>query len=309
MTREQQKIMALKTKLRLEKRIRSMLAPWIRDIAATYRLGNRSISQDSIDDLRSILKRFYQESINLILGFDTRRYKADADLYESIAATLSRQLDRASYERLQSSTYEIARTTGSWASRVSSVAIANGWSEREAQQALISHMRAHSLTIAVSEAQWITETSRAAVVLTVSDPLRDSVLQVAELIRGGDRNAAVRLSRQVMKLARLPLSVSQGELVQEISDTGRYNLMTPLVQGEYLERLTARAEQMSAQRKTWEAIGDSKTRDSHMAADGQTVNVREPFRLEGGLLMWPGDGSLGADLSEIINCRCAASFS
>lgn len=56
--------------------------------------------------------------------------------------------------------------------------------------------------------------------------------------------------------------------------------------------------------KQWCISGLGNTRASHEAVDGVTVDQDEPFVLEGGMLLYPHDTSLGADASEIINCAC-----
>lgn len=56
--------------------------------------------------------------------------------------------------------------------------------------------------------------------------------------------------------------------------------------------------------KQWCTSGLSNVRDSHAAVDGVMVDQDEPFKLPGGLLMYPHDTSMGADASEIINCAC-----
>ena len=56
--------------------------------------------------------------------------------------------------------------------------------------------------------------------------------------------------------------------------------------------------------KQWCVSGLDNTRESHLVMDGVTVDQDEPFRLAGGLLLYPHDTSLGADASEIINCAC-----
>lgn len=56
--------------------------------------------------------------------------------------------------------------------------------------------------------------------------------------------------------------------------------------------------------KQWVISGLGNTRDTHEAMDGVEVDQYEPFLLPGGQLMYPHDGSLGADASEIINCAC-----
>ena len=57
-------------------------------------------------------------------------------------------------------------------------------------------------------------------------------------------------------------------------------------------------------RKQWATSGLGNTRDSHAAMDGIIVEQDEPFQLKGGLMMYPHDGSMGADAGEIINCAC-----
>lgn len=59
--------------------------------------------------------------------------------------------------------------------------------------------------------------------------------------------------------------------------------------------------------RTWDATGDARTRLSHMALEGQKVTgLSQPFisPLTGAMMMFPGDGSLGAPASETIRCRC-----
>ena len=52
----------------------------------------------------------------------------------------------------------------------------------------------------------------------------------------------------------------------------------------------------------WITMQDEKVRPAHAAAHGQTVRVDEPFTIGGYKMRHPGDGNLGAPLSQIINC-------
>ena len=56
--------------------------------------------------------------------------------------------------------------------------------------------------------------------------------------------------------------------------------------------------------KQWCISGLGNTRPSHELMDGVTVDEGEPFSLPGGMMMYPHDGSMGADAGEIINCAC-----
>lgn len=59
-------------------------------------------------------------------------------------------------------------------------------------------------------------------------------------------------------------------------------------------------------RKVWLATVDSRTRESHMDADGQEVALDEPFQVGGYDLEFPGDPAGPAE--EVINCRCTVIY-
>lgn len=54
--------------------------------------------------------------------------------------------------------------------------------------------------------------------------------------------------------------------------------------------------------KIWISQRDTQVRDSHFIADGQKVNIDEPFQVGGELLQYPGDPAGSPE--ETINCRC-----
>ena len=56
--------------------------------------------------------------------------------------------------------------------------------------------------------------------------------------------------------------------------------------------------------KEWLATGDERTRPTHAAADGQVRAINEAFVVGGYPMGQPGDGTLGAPISEIAACRC-----
>lgn len=58
--------------------------------------------------------------------------------------------------------------------------------------------------------------------------------------------------------------------------------------------------------KTWLATSDERTRDGHQEADGQTVNINEPYIVNGEALMFPGDPNGSA--ANIIQCRCSETY-
>ena len=60
--------------------------------------------------------------------------------------------------------------------------------------------------------------------------------------------------------------------------------------------------------KTWNTVGDNRVRESHAEVEGLTIPINEPFQLQGGLLNYPHDTSLGCDENEVIACRCTLSY-
>lgn len=81
------------------------------------------------------------------------------------------------------------------------------------------------------------------------------------------------------------VNAGQDEAMRQVIDTGR-----------------VRVDQIT---KTWIAASDPRTRDTHAAMNGQRVAFGAAFTSPSGAqLMYPGDQSLGAPASEIIQCRC-----
>lgn len=61
--------------------------------------------------------------------------------------------------------------------------------------------------------------------------------------------------------------------------------------------------------KKWRTMRDERVRHSHAVMNNQRVGFTEPFVSGlGGLLMYPGDTSLGASDADIYNCRCSLEY-
>ena len=64
-----------------------------------------------------------------------------------------------------------------------------------------------------------------------------------------------------------------------------------------------RAESMGIKmRRTWVATLDGRTRHAHRLLDGQTVDIDQPFVVDGEEIMFPGDPKAKPYL--VYNCRC-----
>ncbi|GGX63260.1 hypothetical protein GCM10007385_35490 [Tateyamaria omphalii] len=61
----------------------------------------------------------------------------------------------------------------------------------------------------------------------------------------------------------------------------------------------------TAVKLVWQSTPSLRTRDTHRAMNGQEVPFGIAFQSpSGALMMYPGDGSLGAPAEELVNCRC-----
>jgi hypothetical protein len=71
---------------------------------------------------------------------------------------------------------------------------------------------------------------------------------------------------------------------------------------QLIESGKVRADQVT---KVWRSTGDIRTRDTHMALNGQEARLETPFITTGGAqMLHPHDTTLGAPASETISCRC-----
>jgi len=90
---------------------------------------------------------------------------------------------------------------------------------------------------------------------------------------------------------------------------GRDQMLTSLNRAEfdaYHQVLETGEIKPDAVKRIWDSVGpDGRTRDSHLAMEGQSREADEPFTTPAGhSLMFPGDTSLGAPPAETIQCRC-----
>lgn len=122
--------------------------------------------------------------------------------------------------------------------------------------------------------------------------------------------AAIRGNRPVPKAEakRIVRAYRNGLLRYRGNNIARTELLSSLhaAQDEGVRQLIERGQVgTEAVTREWDAAGDSATRDSHRAMDGQQKRPDEPFTTGNGYRMrYPGDNSLGAPAEEIINCRC-----
>ena len=306
MTPAQQKTLATKQKAKTENKFNALLIPYIQEIVRNYRIGQTNISQDAEVLLQTALRAGYIYGTKQVIGVDIREYKQNDKLTGKIYKDISQQLDNGVSVRVQQQIPYISKTSDKWISSVSKIAIEEKLTQKEADALLAARLNNQKLTIAVTESQWTIETVRKAAVISISDPLNDSVEEMARLLSIRDYTGAKKIMKQIDKLKNIAISKNQGELIRLISSK-QETLINPLSQARVLANVREKASELGKEKKIWQIFG-YKTRQTHIDADGQEVGIDEPFVLAGGLLQYPGDGSLGASLSEIINCNCVASY-
>ena len=133
-----------------------------------------------------------------------------------------------------------------------------------------------------------------------------------------DRLDAVTLTTKNKIANVLSTGIREGDSIQDMSskiasDAGGVARATRIARTEVISASNlgsiegARATGLPLN-KTWLATRDTRTRDTHDEADGQTVAMDELFNVGGSLLDFPGDFSNNADVSELISCRCTTIY-
>jgi hypothetical protein len=61
-------------------------------------------------------------------------------------------------------------------------------------------------------------------------------------------------------------------------------------------------------KKKWVDIRDKRERETHRQVGGTIKPINEPFIVGNSLMLYPKDSSLGANLSQIANCRCSIKY-
>lgn len=288
------------------------LAAWTDTTIGEWAPGTSRIPQETESELEVILRRTYDKIARRFLRVDYRLYKQEddePDPFDDAMLAITGVLTTLFADRVVASSQSVLNTLRTMMTRATEAAneepdLAAVARTRVARTDLRNRMRDHRIIIAVTESNWTVNKTHKTAILAVRDPLGDSVERIAQLFESGDTAGARRLARRVLKVARLPTSVRQGELLNTVSDF-RDRLVTPEAQGRAVATMRSKARELGKQTKRWEAIFRN-TRPAHAAAHGQVKMADEPFEVGGYLMQEPMDGSLGAPLGQIINCQCRA---
>lgn len=82
------------------------------------------------------------------------------------------------------------------------------------------------------------------------------------------------------------------------------NFANAVENNEYEKRMIAQGYT----EKSWETMNDYRVRASHILVDGTRIPIDATFKVGDSEMRFPMDISLGASLSEVINCRCSCKY-
>ncbi|WP_138438590.1 phage minor head protein [Marinobacter alexandrii] len=119
-------------------------------------------------------------------------------------------------------------------------------------------------------------------------------------VRTGEPIKKEQIDRMIVALQRRTLkyrgdTIARNESINALRAGQHEALVQALEAGSVPESDISRA---------WDATGDSRTRQTHMQAEGQRVVGNQPFMVGGYPMRYPGDSSMGAPARETLLCRC-----
>ncbi len=255
---------------------------FLRDMGERYNELQRGAVWKSLDSQRKPLERLFQKQIASVL--DAARIAAVAKASSSpanagaaVASVLSARLPklyRAFYNR----------TTGEFAARATSIG----------NRLLGQGSKATDVDAEIEK--WITlQTGKNIAAVSTA-----TVARVKEILRVGFTNGLTTdaLAKKLGESGQFSLSrswrIARTEVVAA-SNAGNDITISKMLPKDQFD-------------KSWLSSRDIRVRDTHAGADGKVADDKGVFTLPGGRLRFPGDSSMGASASEIVNCRCTTVF-
>lgn len=163
-------------------------------------------------------------------------------------------------------------------------------------------------------------------IIGLNEPQERAVAAMRQDLMNLDNNYFTRTRRDASFDSVVRKMFEDGEVSSERIDqlTARYKdrllklrgdtiardaAMEALNRSEYealLQAVDLGAVNNDATTRIWDSAGDDgRTRDDHLAMDGQEVGLNEAFTApDGSELMHPQDRSMGAAAEQTVNCRC-----
>lgn len=209
-----------------------------------------------------------------------RDYKALADGYRDAGAIDESRLDKDAMAQAFAINWE--RTARTFATRMS---LATQESKR--YQCAI-HTKGVLRDLITAELLAYSKRCIAKKITMVSDTTMEQVRGVVDTAEGG---TVEDIARSIEGVAR----TFSAYRAQVIARTETHSL------ANFANETVADASGIEL-KKEWGATMDARTREDHMAADGQLVGQGASFNVGGEMLLYPGDTNGSA--ANIIQCRC-----
>lgn len=254
----------IKTKLQLEKKMKEDLEIFFKQLASDYETVYSSTGKVLS------LNESYQDELNALLK---RNYRGVSDIFDkTIRKDIDDVIDAEKWEANEDSQRDlkekIAMTIGAY---------------------LL--LRANTITpkIAVTVQEELKKKTEAVIVENAERGVAVSNAEVASTVANEFEEWGVKHSPII--------SVTEVQDVAESSKHTEHLTINELVEDKTLLQ--------KGSQKVWITAGDEKVRQSHVILDGVSIGSDDVFVTgKGGKMRYSGDMTMGALLSDVINCRC-----
>jgi len=245
-----------------------------------------TIPDNLVVDLRAILNDHYLATADVFAGFPVRQEILSPD---NIVDMTKRHIQTAILAlisvNIETHANSIVNTTNNDMARA--ITDARAMQEGDFNQTgfLRMFLRSRVSTRSMTETQFAAEGTRRILDDNTRQELGSNLDNWDSLDADG--------KKETEELADLSPAVSADDIEQDMS----------------VESAGLIASVLQRNLKQWVTMGDGKVRTSHKFTNGQTVPINQVFIVgSGATLMFPGDGSFGAPIKDLANCRCYCAY-
>ena len=138
-------------------------------------------------------------------------------------------------------------------------------------------------------------------IVSVTETSKKRVIQIVRQIVAESLEEGLSIPETMAKLER-GIPVEWRKERWRAQSIARTEVLTASNEGNYRGAIATGLQL----KKRWLTRLDGRERDSHRAANGQTVELFESYKVGGSSMMRPGD--IRAPAEEVINCRCVEQY-
>ena len=132
--------------------------------------------------------------------------------------------------------------------------------------------------------------------------IKDGLIELINKSKSVNETTKKNLSKKIVDLNGEELKQAIKNEFSSIKDSRSGTIAQTTIESGFNLGLWVSYKLQGYQKKTWISQKLPETRDAHFMADGQTVNIDDPFIVDGEALMYPGDPNGSA--KNVINCLC-----